>query len=358
MPFARGAALLGTLTSMRCSASTMRALTEAAGAELVAAEAHTGSRPAEVASGSTRQQISVDGAMVPLRGGEWREVRTLVIGELGLGGETEPVARRLSYFSRMTDAQTFTDLALGEVLRRGTDQAPTVAAVADGATWCQQFFEYHVPQAVRILDFPHAVEHLSAAAQAVFGPGADDTRAWLDGQRHALRAGSVESVFAALATLPVAAAAQPAQAAQVRDRTLVYLATRRAHLDYATFTAAGLPIGSGAVESANKLVVEARLKGAGMHWSPAQVNPMLALRCALCSDRWDERWRTLTTVAPSTRRRSTQSRPVHVPPPVATGDGPSRAPRPTRIPTIIDGKPTAAHPWKRDFNLRARTRIA
>jgi hypothetical protein len=107
----------------------MRALTEAAGAELVAAEAHTGSRPAEVASGSTRQQISVDGAMVPLRGGEWREVRTLVIGELGLGGETEPVARRLSYFSRMTDAQTFTDLALGEVLRRGTDQAPTVAAV-------------------------------------------------------------------------------------------------------------------------------------------------------------------------------------------------------------------------------------
>jgi len=49
-------------------------------------------------------------------------------------------------------------------------------------------------------------------------------------------------------------------------------------------------MGSGAVESGNKLVVEARLKGSGMHWAREHVNPMLGLRNAVCSDRWDEAW--------------------------------------------------------------------
>jgi hypothetical protein len=53
-------------------------------------------------------------------------------------------------------------------------------------------------------------------------------------------------------------------------------------MQYPTFQTQGWPIGSGSVESVNKLVVEARLKGAGMHWSRPQVNPMLALRNIVC----------------------------------------------------------------------------
>ena len=44
------------------------------------------------------------------------------------------------------------------------------------------------------------------------------------------------------------------------------------------------------VESANKLVVEARLKGAGMHWRRSHVDPMLALRNLLGNDRWEQEW--------------------------------------------------------------------
>jgi len=50
----------------------------------------------------------------------------------------------------------------------------------------------------------------------------------------------------------------------------------------------GWPIGSGMVESANKLIVEARLKGAGMHWDPANVNKMLIVHNAVCNDRFKE----------------------------------------------------------------------
>jgi len=62
-------------------------------------------------------------------------------------------------------------------------------------------------------------------------------------------------------------------------------------MTYALFRAQGYPIGSGCVESANKLVVESRMKGAGMHWAEEHVNPMLALRNIVCNDRWKTSWK-------------------------------------------------------------------
>ena len=47
------------------------------------------------------------------------------------------------------------------------------------------------------------------------------------------------------------------------------------------------------VESANKLVMQARLKGSGMHWEAEHVNPMLALRTAVCNERWEEAWQAI-----------------------------------------------------------------
>jgi hypothetical protein len=70
------------------------------------------------------------------------------------------------------------------------------------------------------------------------------------------------------------------------SESLSYLEKREAHMQYPTCWAQRWPIGSGSVESANKFFVEARLKGAGMHWARANVNPMLALRNAICSGRW------------------------------------------------------------------------
>ena len=71
---------------------------------------------------------------------------------------------------------------------------------------------------------------------------------------------------------------------------LDYLRKRATLMQYPAFRQQGWPIGSGMVESANKNVVEARLKGAGMHWERKHVNSMLALRMAVCNDRWQEMW--------------------------------------------------------------------
>jgi hypothetical protein len=66
------------------------------------------------------------------------------------------------------------------------------------------------------------------------------------------------------------------QMAVVVDTNLQYLQAQQAQIQYAAFRAVPYPIGSGSVESANKLLVDARLKGAEMRWAPASVNPMVA----------------------------------------------------------------------------------
>ena len=75
--------------------------------------------------------------------------------------------------------------------------------------------------------------------------------------------------------------------AEIQEK-LAYLQKREMHMQYPTYQQAGWPIGSGSVESANKVVVEARLKGAGMRWGRQNVNRMLVLRNAVCNRQWHE----------------------------------------------------------------------
>jgi hypothetical protein len=313
-------------------------LTEAAGAAQVAVAAQALAvleRDAPLPSpGPAVQQVSADGAMVPLVGGIWAEARTLAVGTVAAGR-----TREMSYFSRLCDAQTFIRQATLPLHERGTERAGVVCAVLDGARWLQELVDHHRPDAVRILDFPHAVAYLAQAAQACWGPGTLAATTWLEDQRHRLRHGDPTQVLDAVLALPMPTPDAEAFRAQVR----AYLASRKDQLAYAHFVALGYPIGSGAVESANKLVVEARLKGSGMHWSPAQVSPMLALRGMHCSGQWEAAWPALTaqwrrqTMRPP--RHPPQRRPLALP---ATAFTPAPAP-PPRAPVR---RPAATHPWR------------
>jgi hypothetical protein len=67
-----------------------------------------------------------------------------------------------------------------------------------------------------------------------------------------------------------------------------------AQIQYAVLGAQGYPRGSGSVESATTLVVEVRLKGAGLRWARPHVNSLVVLRSVACSDRWAEAWPQIT----------------------------------------------------------------
>ena len=112
-------------------------------------------------SGSGRLVVEVDGAKAPLVGGEWAEVKTVVIGEVDEAGAEPGTLKEMSYFSRLTDAASFTRQALAETCRRGVGAGGDVALVSDGAEWIQGFGDFHCPGAVRILDFPHAAGNVA-----------------------------------------------------------------------------------------------------------------------------------------------------------------------------------------------------
>lgn len=318
MPFERAVKEVGYFLHTHVTEATVRRQTEAAGAAYVVVQTREVERlehelpPAP--QGLAKLFMSVDGAFVPLVGGEWAEVKTLALGEVApprqVKGETIIQTKALSYFSRLTDATTFQRLALVETHRRGVETAGAVGAVTDGAEWCQSFIEFHRSDATRILDFPHAGEHVAQIGQAVFGEGTTATDSWLTQQLHDLKQAGPTSVLAEIHHL---AADRPDLTALAEP--VAYLDKRTNQMQYPVFQAAGWPIGDGAVESANKLVVETRLKGSGMHWARPHVDPMLALRNLACNDRWDEGWRQIveelrrkTRLQTVTRRQQRRTR--------------------------------------------------
>ncbi len=373
MPFGRAAELLAAFTGMTVSEDVARSRTEAAGAAQVAlqtADVERLEREAPPAPlGPDKQYLSADGAFIPLVGGAWAEVKSVVIGEVAepvmdpKQGEWVVHTRNLSYFSRLAEADSFDRLALVETHRRGVENAGQVAAVLDGAEWLQGFANWHRPDALRILDFPHAAGYVSRIGQATFGADTPELARWLAAQLHALKhAGS----GAVLPTLRDMVAEHPQAEALELPQALAYLEKRQAQMDYPHFQAQGWPIASGATESGNKLVVEARLKGAGMHWARAQVDPMLALRNVVCNDRWAEAWPQTSPrsvakrVAAQLRRQARDQRAARrqqrreraqPPAPVAhaartTAPAPRAEKAPVATPAPAQTTPKV-HPWRR-----------
>ncbi len=310
MPFEQARDLLQDLLGIQVSKATARRVTLATGAAALAVcEGEVERLKQEVPQapvGADKQVMSGDGAFVHLVGGEWVEVKTLVLGEVTRTKRGEVCTQHLSYFSRLCDATSFEEAALVETHRRGLERATEVCAVQDGAEWLQGLVDYHRADAVRILDFAHAAEYVNEIGQAVQAAGGRLPAKWLEGVLHRLKHQGPHRVLTHLAWL---AARYPNPHIQEK---LAYLQKREAHMQYPTHQAAGWPIGSGSVESANKVVVEARLKGAGMRWARQNVNPLLVLRNAVYNRRWNETWTTAVaqrrTLRTSQRQADSQQR--------------------------------------------------
>jgi len=363
MPFTHAAQLLSRFTQVSISESTAQRLTEAIGlayeaVQLTEVERIERDWP-EVAPGPDKLVVSVDGAFVPVVHGEWAEVKTLVVAEVGqpslVDGKPVVPTHSPSYFSRIAEAEAFQRLTLGELYRRRLETAGHLAAVSDGAEWIQGFVDFHCPEAVRILDFPHAAQRICQIGEAVLGAEHASLRAWQTRQLHHLKHEGPEGVLESLRTFAAAHLSMPLVA-----ENLAYLEKRVVQMQYPRFQAEGWPIGSGMVESANKLVVEARLKGAGMHWSRLSVNPLLALRNAVCHDRWAEAWQQSamhirrvgmcrrpgeTKSDPATERSRVAKAPI-APVPMTEAAEPE-----------VRQKPAAEHPWRQQ-NRATKAAIA
>lgn len=375
MPFREATEMLKVFTGAEVSEFAVRQNSLAAGEAYVSEQSQEVDRLEKetpvAPEGANKALLSADGAYVPLVHGEWAEVKTVVIGEISekvWDAKTKGWvvhSQNHTYFSRLAEAGNFDRLALVETQRRGLENAGKVGAVQDGAVWLQGFTDYHRPDALRILDFAHATEYISKIGQATFGANSAEQVAWLEKQLHQLKHTGPDQLLVELNRL---VKAHPEAQALKLPEALAYLEKRRAQMQYHLFVEQGFPIGSGAVESANKVVVEARLKGAGMHWARPHVDPMLALRNLVCNRRWEEDWpRIESRLRSQTRKKRLQRRlqrtiascppllsqpviSIPVPLPISS---PSPVAPSTSTPTA-HRRPAPNHPWRRSPVGRAR----
>jgi hypothetical protein len=147
MPFEQARELLQDLLGIQVSKATARRATlhtgEAALAVDEGEEQRLKQEGPQAPGGANKQLLSADGAMVHLVGGEWVEVKTLVLGEVTRNKRGEVCTQQLSTFSRLADAERFVEACLVETHRRGLERAAEVCAVQDGAEWRPRLVDYH-----------------------------------------------------------------------------------------------------------------------------------------------------------------------------------------------------------------------
>lgn len=175
-----------------------------------------------------------------------------------------------------------------EALRRGLNQAKRVYVVADGAVWIWNVVEDRFPQAVGVLDFYHASEHLWAVAREMFKDD-DDARAFVEPLLHSLNHGREARVLKTLANLSGACAGLSEESRRIVDQNVQYFDRHREHMHYHRVAKQGCPKGSGAMESTCSQL-QGRFKRTGQFWTIPGEARLMALELARRNDDWDEIW--------------------------------------------------------------------
>ncbi|HEY6849659.1 MAG TPA: ISKra4 family transposase [Terracidiphilus sp.] len=237
----------------------------------------------------TRRRGRKEGEKLPplpaVAEGHFREVKTGVLLLPEERVETSPGRRSLVrrvLVSCLGDADAIFHRLYGQLRELGWMGAhTTVVIVGDGAEWIWNRATWFIRRC-EILDFWHALEHAWGYAHLRYGDGSAQADRWVHRIAEDLRAGQVEDVIARLKRLhPNTPEMRESLAGLIR-----YYCENASRMRYDEYLRLGYGIGSGAVESAHKQVIHARLRQAGMRWSEAGARRLLALRLLLLNDNW------------------------------------------------------------------------
>ena len=300
--YRRAADKLSRLTHVNISKSSLQRLVQHYGGELVAQQAAEAAATVQIPRAeadivwrevpepdSNCMNISCDGVMVHLRAEGWKEVKTVSISAVthpvdAVSGEWTTQLEHHSYRAGLWEATEFARQQWAESSARGVEKAAYLSSVNDGAAWIWNIVRMSYGRCVEILDFWHATERLWTIARQRFGAEAPEAAAWVALQRRLLAGSELRQILRNIRQLYPERHTVPEPVRQA----VAYLFHNRQRMRYREFREAGYPIGSGTVESACKVVVQARLKQAGMRWSRSGAQAVLALRSALLSDRWGQ----------------------------------------------------------------------
>lgn len=195
-------------------------------------------------------------------------------------GERQHRIKKKEYISLVGEAAEFKKHLLACALRGGYGKFKQSVLLGDGATWIRGMAEEIFPDSQQILDFYHLSENVNEYAKHHFRMDASKYKPWVKKTMSALKKSKYKKVLANLETHPE----RKPTGCQVNLHG--YITNNIKNIDYDTFIKKGYFIGSGAIESGNKTILQDRLKRAGMRWNTSTAQAMLSLRTKAESETW------------------------------------------------------------------------
>lgn len=226
-----------------------------------------------------KRHVTADGAMIHIRGEGWKEALVGAVYEVDESRE----ATEIVYAARLGNRE-----ALGHDLYRLAGQPESQASqgmafVADGANWLDEIKDMQFPFATRIIDQWHVREYLWGVANEFYEQGSPKAQGWAKEKIRLLKKNRQRSLKQSFCRMEPKTKKQR----EILTDTKRYFKNHGHQMNYPRYQKMGFHIGSGVAEGACKHVIQSRFKRAGMRWSRAGAENLLALRALHVNGRWD-----------------------------------------------------------------------
>lgn len=297
LPFGAGRDLLEALTLVSVSDQALGKATRQVGEKVVAQEEMWQASATDESFLRQRQRDrrrplrlygTMDAAKVHIReedGHRWRDLKIGAWFEASGQPPTSPngewsiQAKNITYYTDICPAQDFGTLLWSSGVAHDAHLAHELVMLGDGADWIWNLVAAHFPNAIEILDWFHACEHLLPVAQAAFAT-AEDQACWVTEMKQLMWDGQIEELITACEKLLTTCAND------VIHTTIHYFANHKERMRYAYFRKQGYQIGSGTIESAAKQIGLMRMKVPGATWNEGNARLVAKARAAYLSDQW------------------------------------------------------------------------
>lgn len=216
--------------------------------------------------------VMADGSMIFTDNG-WQEVKLgrVFIEPLHQAKQPQPALLAASlYAAHLGHHQEF-EAKMDRLVQGYAHVGKRLVCISDGALWLRNYWQTRFPQAELILDFWHVMEKLGDIARQGL-PIESVRQTWLNQQEELLKQSALKEVQNNIKAL--------AAPKQTIEKVLQYLENNAFRMDYKAYLQRGLRIGSGAMESAHRTVIQCRMKRSGQRWSDRGAQNLLNLRVA------------------------------------------------------------------------------
>jgi len=223
---------------------------------------------------------------------EWHEMKTGIVFQLCDRGATQSGRRMLVkkfYEAWRGDPYEFGRRLFALALRHGLRRTRRVYVIADGAVWIWNLAQDRFSDAVHVLDFYHAAEHLWVVAEALFPDDPKQARQWWELHKQRLREKGEMQVDRLLEELTLHAETMKGALAKVIKKEYGYFEHNRNRMPYPRLEQHNVPIGSGAIESTCGQFQD-RLKRCGQFWTQKGCRNLVALDLADRNNDWNRIW--------------------------------------------------------------------